>query len=177
MASRSHSLTRVPTIYNDIGLTEQVYDFRGVREADMVAAMNPNLHRLPPDGVAYFDWEHGSGALPPPYSGGNFTHPHAAQTDWLNSSHGATYFADWRTDQLLLRWRLAQPFSYCPRLEQLFASPKDFEFFGAGVGGSPISLPAAQVLDVGVRGPAPDFDFRIGLNSSARGRFQRVLPP
>lgn len=121
--------TRVPPIYNSIGLTTTLSDYRG---------------RL------FLDWEHNA-AFPKP-GGIQGDHLQAGideQRPGLRTRWGGfrspKYFANWRTDQFRFLKIEDVPASFCVRPEDKFAVPGALTFTGARLPNQ-ITVPPSQYL-------------------------------
>lgn len=113
--------TAVPKIYNTIGLTQSLTDYRG---------------------QVFLDWEHGS-AFPAP--GGSLAHaPKANRPRWRGFNF--SYFADWRADRFSFLSASDTPKSFCLRDDQKFAVPGDLIFSGARLPNQVTVTPAQYLL-------------------------------
>lgn len=155
--SAIETYTKVPQPYVDVGLVP------------MVATSTGPTHPLDCRGLVYLDWAHGS----------SFGAPNGAghlQTYWRSDWRFPTdteYWANWKKDVVVLKSRIATPFSFCPLPTEVFATPLEFSFFGAGLRG-PVALPAGQILTGGAVDPSGNF--RVSSDRPASGNFGAVQP-
>lgn len=120
-------------------------------------------------GLVYADWEHDQNLFTAP---GRLDHVRSAlRSDWAFPTN-TEYFADWPTDQLVLKSRLSDSFSYCPRPEEVFTTPLTVRVAGARAVGSQ-DFSAGRLLNTGVVDQSGRYQLSVGRPAS--GDFHNVI--
>ncbi|MBI3183499.1 MAG: hypothetical protein HYZ28_15280 [Myxococcales bacterium] len=165
-----HFFTKVPAIYQRLGVTSEGWDFRGILVGpELLTATDVKMRSSP----AYLDWEHSSTFPVPGRKPEN--HPNSSQESWYSSNHRFDYFADWKKDEIRLWWTGQEEPSRCLIPESLYSNPRKFEFTGAHIGNVPLELDAKQIFTP-PPGGFPAQGVVVTPSSPAFGSFNAVLP-
>ena len=165
--------TAVPKIYRDLFVTTETTDYREI------SSRLPLSDDRPWGAATYFDWEHGA-SFPPPAvydpTKTNTQHPLLPQRRWHPRERAFTYFADWTTDTVTARWTGDEPSSGCLEASQLFASPRTFEFTGAGLPTTEPTVRDARLI-LKSYAPGPGRLIEVSPRANASGDFKAALLP